>query len=294
MEHQRAILFADIAGSTGLYEQSGDTVALEAVVNCLDCLKAVTVAHGGQVIKTIGDELMAAFDSATQAILAANAMQSTFEKTIGGKAGIRLRVGFHLGSVIETDGDYFGDTVNLASRLTALASPDQILTSRETYEALPSYLQATCRKLYSTAVKGRKGKVTIIEALWQQDQGQTTILPEHFTVDEAPTRNARISYQGKVWKVDDRHPEATIGRDAKNTVVVTATTASRHHASIMLRQEKIIIADQSSNGTFVRLQNGQELLLRREELVLAGRVQVGLGAAVDASSDQQVFIEVER
>jgi hypothetical protein len=277
MEHQRAILFADIAGSTGLYEQSGDTVALQAVVNCLDCLKAVTVAHGGQVIKTIGDELMAAFDSATQAILAANAMQSTFEKT-----------------VIETDGDYFGDTVNLASRLTTLASPDQILTSRETYEALPSYLQATCRKLYSTAVKGRKGKVTIIEALWQQDQGQTTILPDHFTVDEAPSRDARISYQGKVWKVDERHPEATIGRDAKSTVVVTAATASRHHASVMLRQEKIIIADQSSNGTFVRLQNGQELLLRREELVLAGRVRVGLGAAVDASGDQQVLIEVER
>ncbi|MCK9387756.1 MAG: hypothetical protein M0Q22_05100 [Sulfuritalea sp.] len=93
MEHQRAILFADIAGSTGLYEQSGDTVALEAVVNCLDCLKAETLAHGGRVIKTIGDELMAVFDTAAQAIQAANAMQSAFEKTLGGKAGIKLRIG---------------------------------------------------------------------------------------------------------------------------------------------------------------------------------------------------------
>jgi pSer/pThr/pTyr-binding forkhead associated (FHA) protein len=77
-------------------------------------------------------------------------------------------------------------------------------------------------------------------------------------------------------------------------VVVTAATASRHHARVVLRQEKIVLVDQSSNGTFVQLQNGQELLLRREELVLAGRVQVGLGASVNASGEERVVIEVER
>jgi len=292
MEHQRAILFADIAGSTGLYEQSGDTVALEAVVNCLDCLKAETLAHGGRVIKTIGDELMSVFDTAAQAIQAANAMQSSFEKTLGGKAGIKLRIGCHHGSVIEADGDCFGDTVNLASRLTALATPEQILTSRETYDALPPWLQATCRKLYSTEVKGRKGKVVIIEAMWKQDQGQT-MLSDNSTVDNAPSKDARITYKGKVWSVDEEHPEATIGRDTKSTVVVSAATASRHHASVILRQGKIVIVDQSSNGTFVRLPNGQELLLRREELVLAGRVQVGLGAALHVCGDERVVIEVD-
>ena len=67
METLRAILFADIAGSTGLYEQSGDTVAMAAVVLCIDGLKAATVASGGRVIKTIGDEVMAVFDTAAQA-----------------------------------------------------------------------------------------------------------------------------------------------------------------------------------------------------------------------------------
>lgn len=293
MEHQRAILFADIAGSTGLYEQSGDTVALEAVVNCLDCLKIETIAHGGRVIKTIGDELMSAFDSAAQAIQAANAMQATFAKTAGGKAGIRLRIGFHFGSVIETDGDCFGDTVNLAARLTTLATPDQILTSHETYEALPSYLQATCRKLYSTAVKGRKGKVTIIEALWKQDQGQT-MLSDNSATDDAPSKEAKISYRGRVWIIDEEHAEATLGRDEQSTVVVSAATASRHHAKIILRQEKVVLVDQSSNGTFVKLQNDQELRLRREELVIAGRVLVGLGAASHLAGDERVMIEVVR
>lgn len=293
MEQPRAILFADIAGSTGLYEQSGDTVALEAVVDCLDCLKTETVAHGGRVVKTIGDALMSVFDTAAQAIQAANAMQSAFEKTLGGKAGIKLRIGFHFGSVIEAEGDCFGDTVNLASRLTALATPDQILTSRETYDALPSWLQATCRKLYSTAVKGRKGRITIIEALWKQDQGQT-MLSDTSALTEAVAKEARISYRGKLWTVNEQYPEATIGRDDRSTVVVSAATASRRHATLSLRRDKIVIADQSSNGTFVKLQNGQELLLRREELVLAGLVLLGLGAALDVCGDERVVVEVER
>lgn len=293
MEHLRAILFADIAGSTGLYEQRGDTVALGAVVACLDGLKRVTLAHGGRVIKTIGDELMAVFETAARAIEAANCMQSNVEKTVGAKAGMKLRIGCQFGSVIEADGDCFGDTVNLAARLTALASPDQILTSRETYDTLPSYLQATCRQLYSTTIKGRREKVTIIEALWKHDQG-LTMMSDNSALAEAPTKEAKISCKGQTWSVNQDHPEASIGRDTKSTVVVSVATASRHHATVALRQEKIVIADQSSNGTFVRLQNDQELLLRREELVLAGRVLVGLGATVDACGDESLVIEIIR
>lgn len=293
MEHSRAILFADIAGSTGLYEQSGDTVAMAAVVFCVDNLKMATVAHGGRVIKTIGDEVMAVFDTAAQAIQAANSMQADFAGTVGENAGIRLKIGCHFGSVIEVDGDCFGDTVNLAARLTGLASPDQILTSRETWEALPDYLQATCRKLYSTSVKGRKGKVIIIEALWKQDQGET-MLSDNSAAADAPSTQAKISYMGREWTVNEEFPEGSIGRDDKSTVVVKVATASRHHASVILRQRKIVIEDCSSNGTFVKLQNGQELLLRREDLVLAGRVLVGLGASLDISGEEPVVIAVAR
>lgn len=293
MDTSRAILFADIAGSTGLYEQSGDTVAMAAVVDCIDGLKRATLAHGGRVVKTIGDEVMAVFDTAEQAVQAANSMQSEFVDAVGGKAGIKLRIGCHFGSVIESDGDCFGDTVNLAARLTGLASPEQILTSRETFDALPDYLKATCRKLYSTSVKGRKGKVTIIEALWKQDQGQT-MLSDNSAADDAPCKEAKISYLGREWIVNEDHPEITIGRDAECSVVVGVATASRHHASVVLRKQKIVIEDHSSNGTFVTLQNGQELLLRREDLVLAGRALVGLGAPLEASGADPVVIAVER
>jgi class 3 adenylate cyclase len=292
MDTFRAILFADIAGSTGLYEASGDTVAMAAVVECIACLKSTTTAYGGNVVKTIGDEVMASFASAGQAIQAANAMQSRFADLVGAQAGIKLKIGFHFGPVIEAEGDCFGDTVNLAARLTGLASPEQILTSSETFEALPPYLKATCRKLYSTSVKGRKGKVTIIEALWQQDQGQT-MLSDNSAAAEAAGHAATISYRGKTWSVDQSHPEIGIGRDAKNAVVADVATASRHHASVILRQQKIIIEDHSSNGTFVRLQNGQELLLRREDLVIAGHVLIGLGASLATGGQDPLTISVD-
>ncbi len=292
MDTLRAILFADIAGSTGLYEESGDTVAMAAVVDCVDSLKSTTASYGGRVVKTIGDEVMAVFASAGQAIQAANAMQSRFADLAGAKAGIKLRIGLHYGPVIEAEGDCFGDTVNLAARLTGLASPEQILTSSETFDALPGYLRATCRKLYSTSVKGRKGKVTIIEALWQQDQGQT-ILSDNSAAADAACRAAEIAYRGQTWTVDEAHPDIGIGRDKNNAVVVDVATASRHHASVILRKQKIVIEDHSSNGTFVLLQNGQELLLRREDLVIAGRVLVGLGASLAAGGQEPLTISIE-
>ncbi|MBI5900992.1 MAG: adenylate/guanylate cyclase domain-containing protein [Rhodocyclales bacterium] len=291
METARAILFADIAGSTGLYESSGDTVAMAAVVECVASLKDTTTAYGGRVVKTIGDEVMAIFASAGQAIQAANAMQSRFADLAGVKAGIKLKIGLHYGPVIEADGDCFGDTVNLAARLTSLASPEQILTSHETFEALPNYLRATCRKLYSTSVKGRKGKVTIIEALWRQDQGET-ILSDNSAVAEAHYRAATIGFRGQTWRIDEAQPEVVIGRDQSCAVVVDVATASRRHASVILRKQKIVIEDHSSNGTFVRLQNGQELLLRREDLVIAGAVLVGLGASLTAEGQEPLTISI--
>ena len=293
MDTLRAILFADIAGSTGLYEQSGDTVAMAAVVACVDALKAATLAQRGRVVKTIGDEVMAVFESAAHGILAANDMQIRFADVTGNGAGIKLRIGLHFGPVIEAEDDFFGDTVNLAARLTGLAAPEQILTSRETLDALPDYLKATCRRLYSTSVKGRKEKVTIIEALWKQDQGQTMV-SDDVAADVDPRREARVSYIDQEFTVSESMPELSIGRDRTCGLVAGVATASRRHASVILRKGKILIEDHSSNGTFVTLQNGEELLLRREELVLAGRVLVGLGASLEATGAEPVVIVVER
>ena len=114
-----AVLFADVAGSTALYEVLGDERAFALVENCLQTMSACTTEVHGRVVKTIGDAVMSVFKDADDAAAAAAEMQFRVDK-LGPAVGVRLgvRVGFHFGPVVERDNDVFGDTVNLASRLS--------------------------------------------------------------------------------------------------------------------------------------------------------------------------------
>ncbi|HJV95268.1 MAG TPA: adenylate/guanylate cyclase domain-containing protein, partial [Albitalea sp.] len=133
-----AVLFADIAGSTKLYEALGDADAKVLIDEALIALQVITRRHRGRVVKTIGDELMCVFPSAERGFLAATDMQTVVNALVVTKGVKRMiRVGFHAGPVIEEKGDVFGDTVNVAARIAGLAKGMQIMTSRTTVDALP-------------------------------------------------------------------------------------------------------------------------------------------------------------
>ena len=117
---EAAVLFADVSGSTKLYESAGNAVAHAAVESCVNLMKQKTQAAKGRVIKTIGDEVMSAFTSADDAADAAIEMQLAIsELPPVGTTTLGIRIGFNFGPVVERDGDVFGDAVNLAARLAA-------------------------------------------------------------------------------------------------------------------------------------------------------------------------------
>ena len=119
---EATVLFADVSGSTKLYETAGDAVAHAAIEKCVNLMREKTVAAKGRVIKTIGDEVMSAFPGADNAADAAIEMQSAIaELPPVGSTQIGIRIGFNHGPVVERDGDVFGDAVNLAARLEKLA-----------------------------------------------------------------------------------------------------------------------------------------------------------------------------
>ncbi len=282
-----AILFADIAGSTSLYETSGDAVAMTAVTRCLDTLKQIARTYQGEVIKTIGDEVMCIFAAVDDAIRAANEMQAKVE---GDKVlHLKIRVGVHAGSVMTADGDVYGDTVNLAARLVQLANPGQILTSGQVFDSLSAYLQVTCRRLYATSVKGRNEKVTIFEALWQQDDGMTIVTSAH-AVAALPASRLLLVHREQTWTVSEEANALTVGRDASNDVAIDIPTASRQHLRIEFRKGRIVLVDRSSNGSFITLGTGENIVLRREEFVLTGSGRIGLGClAADCGEDALGF-----
>jgi len=275
---EAAVLFADVSGSTRLYEVAGDRAAFAAIEKCVSLLKERTQAAGGRVIKTIGDEVMAMFpdtDSAARAALQMQQSVAALEPTAGARIGVRI--GFQWGPVVERDGDLFGDTVNLASRLAEAAVRDQIITSRSTVERMSPVLRNTCRPLYEMPIKGKAAEIEIFEMVTQSADTTTTVLAMRTIPRPAARATMRLKYASADLSLGDDRPALTIGRDKSADLVVEDRKASRLHCRIERRLDKFVLTDHSANGTYVTLGEDAETVLRREELALRGRGWIALG-----------------
>jgi class 3 adenylate cyclase len=133
-------LFTDLRGSTELYERVGDLVAFDLVRAHFQVLQEIVVAEAGAVVKTIGDAVMATFPTPDRAISAAlkmrDAMRDLNDKR--GSEDLLLKIGVHEGPCIAVmlneRQDYFGQTVNIASRVQHLATSREILTTAQVIE----------------------------------------------------------------------------------------------------------------------------------------------------------------
>lgn len=273
-----AVLFADVAGSTALYEVLGDERAFELVEQCLSIMAACTAESGGRVVKTIGDAVLAVFDNADAAATAATAMQRRVD-ALGPRIGVRLclRIGFHAGPVVERDADVFGDTVNLASRLCDLASRGQIVTVRETATGLAPRFMPELRQLFAIGVKGKEHEVDLVELNWQpQTEGKTVIIAPRRATDAAVAL-LELELDGEHIEMGPERRKVTLGRDLEADLTVRDRSASRAHAMIERRRERFVLVDHSSNGTFVTVEGQAETRVHHDELTLAGRGWIVLG-----------------
>ena len=275
-EHS-AVLFADVSGSARLYETAGDAVAMAGIGSCLTLLGNLSARSRGRVIKTIGDEILAVFSSASAAADAAIAMhEGVAELPLVGGARLGIRIGFHFGPVTERNDDVFGDTVNIASRLANLAARDQIITSEQTVQALEPRLIEVCRPLYSAQVKGKDAEVKLWELLWRQSDEGLTIAASRSLYN--PTQTVlRLKYRDLELQLSRDRNSVLVGRDASADFVINDRKASRAHAKILRRLEKFVLTDTSVNGTFIKTEGEPELMLRRENFVLHGRGVIAFG-----------------
>ena len=287
-ENNGCVLFADVSGSTKLYEMVGDTAAHAAIDLCVKLFAALTEQHGGRVVKTIGDEVMAIFPDASSAASAAVDIQLGIAQMAPvDKVRLGVRIGLHHGPVVERDGDVFGDTVNLAARLTELAAKGQIITSMETTSKLAAMQRLDCRSLYEIAVKGKEKGVAIGEILWTDTDDATTLVASQ--VVRPMGENLRIVYKTRVIRLDDGRDSLVLGRDATADLVVPDRMASRTHCVIERRQDKFVIADRSANGTFLTVDGDREVVLRREEAMLRNHGVIALGQSRATASELVEF-----
>ena len=274
---EAAVLFADVSGSTKLYEVAGDAVAHAAIEKCIALMRERTTQATGRVIKTIGDEVMSAFPTADAAADAAIEMQSAIaELPAVGTTKIGIRIGFNFGPIVERDGDIFGDAVNLAARLSHVATKDQIITSRDTVMRMSPMLKSSTRAITTIQVKGKAEEIQVYELIWQQSEDMTTLATSKSIFKPKKTA-LRLKVQGAEVVLDSEKPAVALGRDATADVVIRERMASRAHGKIERRLDKFILTDHSANGTYVTIEGDREIVLRREEFTLRAHGWIAFG-----------------
>src|SRR5579863_7256823 len=231
-----AILFADVVGSTRLYDVMGDLRARDMVSICIDVMRSATEQRQGTVIKTMGDEVMATFPSADAALNAAAQMQQQISNHAGLKVEgqpVAIRIGCHYGPVMLENRDVFGAAVHTANRMTSQAKAGQIMTTAATVDKLSPEWRAACRQIDVATLKGQGNEVVIYAVLWQTED-ITSMVPGIASDSRTArtTTRLRLKCEDQELLVDERHSSITIGRAEDNDVVVKGNLISRLHARI--------------------------------------------------------------
>ena len=282
-----AIVFADVVGSTQLYDKYGDTKASETVASCLDIMKDATYQFNGTVIKTIGDEVMSTFPTADEA-MGASVMMQTLITAEGKKEDgipVLIRIGCHFGPVVQEQNDIFGAAVHTANRMTSQAKAKQIVISGFTVEQMSPELRNQTRQIDVATVRGRLDEVALFELVWQPEEA-TSMLPTIDWQTKASRKASKLllNFRDKTVEVSDQRKSINIGRADDNDLVVKGNLISRIHARIEMRRGKFMIIDQSTNGTFLQNIMGQETFVRRDSTELASEGTIGLGRAEEPGS----------
>jgi class 3 adenylate cyclase len=163
----RTVLFTDLVGHTEMMTRLGDERGRDVLREHERIIRDVLSEHGGTEIKTMGDGFMASFGSITRAMDCAMGLQRSFaERNASSSEPLRVRVGLNAGEPIEEDGDLFGSTVILASRIAAKAGAGEILIPEPLRHLLTgkTYVYADRGE---TLLKGFEDAVRLFEVRWR-------------------------------------------------------------------------------------------------------------------------------
>jgi hypothetical protein len=279
-------MFADVAGSTAMYENMGDDLARERISRALNALISISQRYQGKLVKTIGDEILVYFINMDDAIFAARAIQIAME---GDKSpetvGVSIRIGMQYGSTILENDDIFGDTVNVAARVASMAKARQILLTQEIAFLVKSpELSNNMRPYDRLRIKGKNEQLDVYLYAWEEESDMTNMATASSFTNPARnelSKNLILTYRGKDYSIPLETASYLMGRGKDCELIVKGDLISRYHSRVEHRRGKFIITDQSTNGTFIRTTGGQSIFLRREEFTLFGSGFISLGKKID-------------
>jgi len=286
---RRIVLFADLRGSTALYETLGNAQATTLVTRSITALARRVPAVGGQLVKTLGDGLMAVFPHVRSAVMAAIEMHEALSQdaawapTGHGTANdmaarLQLQVAVAAGEVVEVGGDCFGDAVNVAARLLDHAGDNETLITREVFDDLPWEARTRFRHLDKVHLRGRAEPVDVYLLAGRGADTAVTQLESRVSMTEPS--GLRLVWDEQLFQFDRSQLPVIVGRGTSCSVKVENNRVSRSHVRIDLMGGSLQLTDLSINGTFVRFAGDEEVIsLRRGACTLHGSGDIGLGGS---------------
>ena len=300
----RTVLFADLRGSTSLFETLGNAEATSVVTHCVQALAQSVQRHGGRVVKTLGDGLMAVFDAPAATVQAAMHMHEVLEGMVSrgnergaslGLRALRLQVAIARGEVVEMAGDCFGDAVNVAARLLDHAGDNETLLTSEVLSGLTLDLRSRLRSLDRLALRGRAEPVHVHVLGGRRGVGDSVAITQFGDVGTVQEPDGlRLVWGGLHRVFASQQVPVVLGRSPQASFCVDDSRVSRSHARVDWHSGSFQLTDLSYNGTYVRFNDGEIVSLRRGSCTLHGSGTIGLGGTPTDPGSACVSFDVLR
>ena len=293
------VVFADLVGSTGIFERLGDETAGRFVTQLTTALSKTFEQHSGRVVKLLGDGLFVVFPAEADALAACVAIQNRLQdKPVypGGSApAVQMQMGIEAGEVVEIDGDCYGDAVNSAARLADLAGAEQILTTQRVRDALAPAPQTQLRSLGPMYLRGKSEVTNVYRVDWRSERDvDATVMGVSMFKAAGNASLLELSGPGHTLRLEPNGDKLTLGRAATASLSLNDARVSRVHATVEWHAGHFILGDTSSFGTWVYVGNqGEPVVLRRTECHLVGQGQISLGCERDAENAPMVLFSVK-
>lgn len=278
------VVFADLVGSTGVFEALGNDKATLAVRRLTELMAKTCGLHGGRVVKTLGDGLLVVFADPADAVDAVIALQRThYARTRSWPSNLltHMKIGVACGPLVELDGDCYGDTVNVAARLCQMAGAGHIWVTSEVVRGLRAQAGTRFRSLGAVSIRGLSEAREICQIDWNTHDPSEMLTQPAESVEwqrVGVADHIALSCANRSASFSAEELPVHLGRLPELEFAVLNQRVSRRHARLDWVNRNVVLTDLSSYGTWVRLGDGaSELVLRRGECVLMGWGEISLG-----------------
>ena len=295
MGEDRAILLADVSGSTPLYERFGDDKASRMVFECVEGMLAIANKRGGEFVRSKGDDVLCLFEDPFAAL---HAVQEILDH--GALGSVSVHAGLHWGPVLWRGNELFGGAINVAARLSSKAKINEVLISGDFTKHVEDDPNIKLRPMGEVTLRGTAAPLRIyalIAAAERSEDGVTRIGTQQATQVMLETRAVIKSTIIKLtcgeWsgEVNDQK-DVSIGRSLESDLVLQDSWVSRSHASLAIANGIAELTDGSAAGCTIVYPDGNSYFIHRQTVALHGQGIIQLGSASVDGPLPEIHFEV--